>query len=360
MGRVSASKDSRSRLKQQRVAHLRLTIAIALLIVPLFALWWVREMTTDYLFALDPPPLPITFIAHERLDDRQQSVIGEITWGTPNTALSPIGLSGTVTEVYVEVGEELDDYAPILAVNGVGRIGLYSALPFYRPLARGDTGEDVKLLQRMLTRLGHYSGPIDGVVGFSTTEAIREWETRLGVHRPAGIFQPDWTIYLGTEPFAVDALMVKVGAPVPPAGDPILIAPSALETFIVRLPGGGVPVLDGSWNFRSDELSVPLENGQVTQRGIEELEAHVPRAMVEFDGTVVLVDPVLIIDLPPTAVVTDPDGSLCVFVADSGGFRARGIEVTGGPSGSGATSGLSEGEVVLANPHEYLQTPECR
>jgi peptidoglycan hydrolase-like protein with peptidoglycan-binding domain len=43
------------------------------------------------------------------------------------------------------------------------------------------TGPAVAQLQQVMTRLGHYSGPIDGVYGEETTAAVKEMQTALGV-----------------------------------------------------------------------------------------------------------------------------------------------------------------------------------
>jgi peptidoglycan hydrolase-like protein with peptidoglycan-binding domain len=43
------------------------------------------------------------------------------------------------------------------------------------------TGPAVATLQQVMTRLGYYSGPIDGVYGEETTAAVKEMQTALGV-----------------------------------------------------------------------------------------------------------------------------------------------------------------------------------
>jgi peptidoglycan hydrolase-like protein with peptidoglycan-binding domain len=43
------------------------------------------------------------------------------------------------------------------------------------------TGPAVAQLQQVMTRLGYYSGPIDGVYGEETTAAVKEMQTALGV-----------------------------------------------------------------------------------------------------------------------------------------------------------------------------------
>ncbi len=53
----------------------------------------------------------------------------------------------------------------------------------HRTLRRGNRGSDVRLLQQLLTDLGFYTGPIDGIFGSATQEAVRAFQAsrNLGV-----------------------------------------------------------------------------------------------------------------------------------------------------------------------------------
>jgi peptidoglycan hydrolase-like protein with peptidoglycan-binding domain len=52
------------------------------------------------------------------------------------------------------------------------------------------TSEAVMALQRDLTELGYYSGPIDGVYGSATFEAVKQLQTALGVQPVDGKYGP--------------------------------------------------------------------------------------------------------------------------------------------------------------------------
>lgn len=52
------------------------------------------------------------------------------------------------------------------------------------------TGPAVAELQRVMTRLGHYSGPIDGIYGPATVEGVKQMQTALGVTSD-GIYGPE-------------------------------------------------------------------------------------------------------------------------------------------------------------------------
>jgi N-acetylmuramoyl-L-alanine amidase len=45
------------------------------------------------------------------------------------------------------------------------------------------TGPEVVELQQVMTRLGYYDGPIDGVYGEETTAAVKDMQSALSYHR---------------------------------------------------------------------------------------------------------------------------------------------------------------------------------
>ena len=52
------------------------------------------------------------------------------------------------------------------------------------------TGPAIAELQRLMTRLGHYTGPIDGIYGPATVEGVKKMQTSLGVTAD-GIYGPE-------------------------------------------------------------------------------------------------------------------------------------------------------------------------
>ncbi len=53
--------------------------------------------------------------------------------------------------------------------------------PFWRDLARGVKGEDVKPLQRLLVGEGHLGGEPDGDFGWNTERAVKAWQKAQGL-----------------------------------------------------------------------------------------------------------------------------------------------------------------------------------
>ncbi|HHY37553.1 MAG TPA: L,D-transpeptidase family protein [Clostridia bacterium] len=69
--------------------------------------------------------------------------------------------------------------------------------PHDRPyLKAGDKGEDVLRLQRRLVELGYDPGPLDGLFGFTTEAAVREFQRRAGLQSD-GIVGPATRLRLG-------------------------------------------------------------------------------------------------------------------------------------------------------------------
>lgn len=58
-----------------------------------------------------------------------------------------------------------------------------------KTLSPGDTGTQVKLLQRALTRLGYAAGKADGIYGSSTASALKSFQQKAGLTAD-GVFGP--------------------------------------------------------------------------------------------------------------------------------------------------------------------------
>jgi peptidoglycan hydrolase-like protein with peptidoglycan-binding domain len=71
------------------------------------------------------------------------------------------------------------------------------------------TGPAVAVLQQVMTRLGYYDGPIDGVYGDETTAAVKEMQTELGVTAD-GIYGPETQAALKDRASAITAQIQTV------------------------------------------------------------------------------------------------------------------------------------------------------
>ena len=111
---------------------------------------------------------------------------GELTLGKSwDVTVSPTdGSLPVVTGSYAAAGDTLYSGSALAEVSGRPVLGL--ALPFdlYRDIYVGDSGTDVREVQRALRDLGVYSGAVDGEYGPATAQAVKAMYTRIGVAAP--------------------------------------------------------------------------------------------------------------------------------------------------------------------------------
>lgn len=93
----------------------------------------------------------------------------------------PIGVARAVlTGVKVNPGAEFGNGAVLVEVSGRPLIALLGAIPAYRDLLPGMSGQDVKQLQQALKSLGHNPGPVNGTFNASTKQALTSLYRKLG------------------------------------------------------------------------------------------------------------------------------------------------------------------------------------
>jgi peptidoglycan hydrolase-like protein with peptidoglycan-binding domain len=141
---------------------------------------------------------------------------GTLEYGAPVTVNS--SARGTITRLVgqgqtVQRGEELYrlDERPVTL--------LYGVVPMYRDLAPGDSGVDVKQLERNLAKLGYARFTVDGAYTASTAEAVRAWQRDLGAEQTGAVARRD--VVFVPDGGRVDALHMSVGDVVAP-GSPVL------------------------------------------------------------------------------------------------------------------------------------------
>lgn len=90
-----------------------------------------------------------------------------------------------VTEHRLGIGDVATPGDAVIDVSGRPVIMLQMPFPLYRDLSPGARGEDVTALQRSLSSLGLYAGPIDGSYGPQTSAAVRS------LYRAASVTPPE-------------------------------------------------------------------------------------------------------------------------------------------------------------------------
>jgi peptidoglycan hydrolase-like protein with peptidoglycan-binding domain len=151
---------------------------------------------------LPPATTPVT---RTTLTQTQQ-VAGTLGYGT----LVPVaaGVPGKITWL-PEPGSVVHRGQPVYKSNNVAVPLFYGALPLYRPLGTGSTGEDVREVEDNLARLGYPGVTVDNRYTAATATAVRRWQKDLGLAQ-TGVVDPA-SVLVAPTAIRVAALTAHVG-----------------------------------------------------------------------------------------------------------------------------------------------------
>ena len=353
---------SQPRLPTPRAATLAL---LALLAVPLAVLAVLRLGSSDTLAGVtfDTSPVLATGTAREVLDAKPVSVA--LTWQKGAELAAP-SWSGMVTGVSAKPGRPLKSGDTIATVDGIERVAFASDTPFYRPISSGMRGSDVATLHQMLHALGLLDSVPSNpdVANFTTTQAIRAFETQIGIDEPSGTFDPGWVVWLPANPFPLGSLGLAVGHPAPPAGTsigaavPVLLGATATSNDPAGLsldPSVAWVLAVGGKTFRIDPGTA-----SVTKDDLTALAAVAPPDAQTTTGAIQRAQALHAVAIPSTAVMSGAAGQLCVWLPAGGVYTARAVTLSGAQAGvTNVTTGLQPGEQLLVNPGDVLKQPQC-
>lgn len=287
------------------------------------------------------------------------AVLVEPVWEPAPIASAP-PWSGTITRVEARAGNPVSSGDVVARVDEVDRLAFATADPFWRPLGKGDTGTDVSMLQALLTEQGFYDNTVDGVFGSRMEASIKLFESTLGVVEPTGVFDPGWLIWLPENPLTPVTIDLPRVTPAPAAGTPILIGPTRLATATLLDQAGGVVDIEGSWRLDIDDVTVDLSDGRIDESALETLSGVLDQEDVQIPGTITRAQPVTILEIPVTAVVSNASGEMCVFVPEGDGYLPRTVELADGQvSWVQVVAGLTTADRILVNPSDILSSPSC-
>ena len=128
-------------------------------------------------------PAATAKVARRTLVDRQR-VDGTLGYSDTRAVLNR--LQGTITWLPSE-GSVVRRGGVLLRVDGEPVLLMYGATPAYRPLKRGDEGDDVRQLESNLAALGHSPGVVDDEYTASTAAAVRAWQVALGLDETGSV-----------------------------------------------------------------------------------------------------------------------------------------------------------------------------
>lgn len=337
-----------------------LTVLVALLLIA--AGFWAGRVT------LRPAAVTPDLAESEVLVEVTEQTVGRslnlnVTVSQPERALAVNALSGVVTAVRepgeATVGDVLYRVAgvPVRAVQGT--------VPFYRPLAAGDRGDDVRQLQDALVALGHLPAA-DGRFGASTTRAVLAWQRQLGTAETGTVAQGE-LVAVPSLPSALvlDEELISVGG-VLEGGEEIVLGASGDPTFVLRLAQQQAQLVPQSATITLDydghTWSAVITGTEQNEQGETILHLAAPdgRPVCGADcatvatgeelhilSRVAVVAPASGPAVPVAALTTQPDGTTTVWVVDAAGVRtARPVTVLGSQDGVAVVQGVEAGEQV--------------
>ena len=189
-------------------------LAAALLAVGIGAWLWAGDGTTEEAPAM---AIPVATATVERgTISATEEWDGSLGYSAPYTVTSSV--AGTITRL-VDQGEKITRGDELFRVNEQLVTFLYGVVPMYRDLGPGDSGVDVKQLEKNLAALGYDGVTVDDEYTASTVDAVRAWQDDIGA-TPTGTVARGAVVFL-PEGRQVDALRVDVGDTAVP-GAPVL------------------------------------------------------------------------------------------------------------------------------------------
>ena len=278
-------------------------------------------------------------------------------------------LSGTVTSVggsgTVKVGSVLYrvDRRPVVAVAG--------SMPFYRPLAQGNTGRDVRQLNDALVKLGYRTNSSDRY-DTTTRLAVRKWQGDLSATVTGQIALGD-LVAIPKLPAAVtiDRKMVRKGLSLA-GGEQVISGRSGDPSFALVVGEEQAQLIPSTatvtLSYKGRSWKAVISDSSVTENGETRLDLTAPSGGVvcgktcdalQTDSELYVPAEVTIIPsvkgpaVPVAAIVTNPDGTVKVQVVGAdGSLTDRTVQVLGSQDGLAVVKGVEPGErvQVLAAP----------
>ncbi|MDO5634801.1 MAG: peptidoglycan-binding domain-containing protein [Micrococcus sp.] len=235
--------------------------------------------------------------------------------------------------------------------------------PFWRDLAEGADGDDVRALQSALNELGHLNGEPTGAFDAATSDAVRAWQTKLG-QDPTGTIPFGELIAVPRTPVAITlSEALRPGAQLG-GGEDAVSVPTGERSFDLVLSEEQARIIpvdaivevtfeDQTWVAELGERS-PTDSGGVSYALIgeggaepcgESCDALPAVEQLLLPSTVTLVPEQEGVTVPAAAVHTGADGTLSVHT-EAGEVP---VTVTATEQGVAVVTGLDEGTRVLVS-----------
>lgn len=161
-------------------------------------------------------------------------------------------VAGTLTWL-ADAGAVVRPGHRIFSVDGNPTVLMRGRVPAYRTLQVGDTGADVRQLERDLRHLGYDGFTVDDSYTSSTAAAVKEWQSDLGVDK-TGVVSLG-AVYFAPGPLRIGAHSAAVGAAVAPG------AAVTAATSTTRIVDVALPVSDATYVKKGGHVSVTMPDG---------------------------------------------------------------------------------------------------
>ena len=272
-------------------------------------------------------------------------------------ALAPAsGAFGVVTDVAVSPGDVISTGTRLAGVNNQPIIAYVDAQPLWRDIARGAEGADVTAAQRLLKTFGHYSGPLDGKAGYGTEKAIKAFNRSLGLGKTNGVMALANLAWVGTEPVTVATVSVRAGDQVS-GGSELFTTTASLAAIVVtetpNVPRDAAILLD----VNGVVIAYVAGSGRVTDADAVAAIAASLGTATEGVGEVRLAQPLTVGTVPSSAVMSDANGTTCVFADQTS--PPLPVEPQGGSLGTIELDPSLIGQPILVNPREVRTDLSC-
>ncbi len=268
-----------------------------------------------------------TAVVGERSDDGAQPAALNLAWEAPLAVMWPAGITGVITDVWIQPGALVQDGSPLASVDGVARLAQLTGRPMYREILKGSGGPDVDWLDALLMRAGAApSSTLDTRhrATSATTRAVKELQTEIGAE-PDGIFRPEYTVWVGSSSGGetstpVGQASASVGQTAGP-GSEIFRTASHLQRAVLELSAPAsrqVLVRDVPLSLSVGASTVEISGLVPTAEDLASLESLFDPATTTVDAvTVRRREPFHPGVLPSSAIVPLPTGQGCVIVMPS-------------------------------------------
>ncbi len=298
-----------------------------------------------------PGPLVVPVLASEYRVTVQVPISATLEPGFPGVALD----GGRITALRTAVGAELRSGDAVLDVEDRTIIAVQSTRPLWRDLHVGMSGQDVQDVQTLLMELGFFEGDPDGEFGPQTALAVREFNEKFRGDSRDAAFHASALVWIGAEPLRVGEVSVSAGEILAEA-TAVFRGEESVTSIAVSEPTG-VSLPSGEYELVMSQTRVPYIWGSGSVEGDD--ATSVFRAMSSPDGVGLLeaAQAREVVTVPPSAVVVDRAGEVCVF--SDVGSGPTSVEVVHGGVSTTQIVPVSELETVLANPADVIEDLVC-